>query len=211
MEFTADTVWALAVRADQINGGYAKNDVFNYDTGDAVLVKRANKILVKDWLREGAMPNEQEIEQGRECRKFFSSYTMKALMGGLNDFEKVVLKVVQKEQFTGRDLYDFAIVSSLPAAVRREQTRNELKREVFGSEALCGRVGDKIQGDILVRSCNFSSMYGKFRIVGRINESFVDFWSSFELQPERSFTIKGKIKRIRDDKTTQLNYVKVVK
>jgi len=53
MDFTADQVWGLAVRADITNGGYCKEDQWDHTKSSPELVKRANKALVKEWLREG--------------------------------------------------------------------------------------------------------------------------------------------------------------
>jgi hypothetical protein len=50
-------------------------------------------------------------------------------------------------------------------------------------------------------------MYNKFKISGRMRESFIDFWFTKPL--EGSVRIKGKIKSVRGDKTTALNYVKI--
>jgi hypothetical protein len=54
----------------------------------------------------------------------------------------------------------------------------------------------------------YSQEYGKFKIDARMGESFVDFWYTSELKGE--LKIKGKIKNLRSNKTTQLNYVKVL-
>ena len=52
MQFTAEQVWGLAVEADRINDGYLKEDL--WDTAEAgVRVKTANKVMVKQWLRDG--------------------------------------------------------------------------------------------------------------------------------------------------------------
>jgi hypothetical protein len=41
-----------------------------------------------------------------------------------------------------------------------------------------------------------------------MGEAFVDFW--FTRAVEGEVRIKGKIKALRDDKSTQLNYVKLL-
>ena len=41
-------------------------------------------------------------------------------------------------------------------------------------------------------------------------EAFVDFWHSNKQDSGTTVRVKGKIKRCRGDKTTQLNYVKIV-
>lgn len=210
MNFTADHVWALAIIADRINGGYEKNDVGSYNDKDEwVVTKTANKVMVKQWLREGGIePSEQDIAQGQECRNYFKGFLMKQLAGRLNDFEAQALRIAQKDEFTGRDMLEFAIVSCLPSSMRRDQARQEIAREIYGSTQLQGEVGQKIEAEIEVVKCHYSQMYDKFRVSARLGDSFVDFWFKQECQVGDRFNIKGKIKSIRADKTTQLNFVK---
>jgi hypothetical protein len=209
MEFTADQVWGLAVRADTLNDGYIKEAVWEVsDSGEDRKVKDPNKVLVKEWLRTGAQPTEAEIVQGREIRNSFNGLTLKAITGKISDFERTALRVAQMDEFTGRNMLEFAIISCLPATARREQGRTELKRELFASEQLSGAVGDVIVGDITVLKSYYSNDYNKFKITARMGESFIDFWHVAELAGE--VRIKGKIKAQRGDKTTQLNYVKKV-
>lgn len=208
MNFTADQVWGLAVRADTLNGGYCKEAVWGLsDSGESKLIKEANKVLVKGWLRDNIQPTNIEIQLGQKYRTYFNSFTLKALTGKINDFERQALKIAQMEEFTGRNMLEFAIVSCLPATARRDQQRNDLNREIFSSEQLIGSEGDTITGLITVISSRFNQNYNKFKIQARMGESFVDFWFSKELAGELS--IKGKIKAQRGDKTTALNYVKI--
>ena len=210
--FTADQVWGLAVRADQLNGGYCKEPVFAATATHGIdynqKIKEANKILVKQWLRENAQPTAEEIAVGQECRRYFNTFTMKLLTGKINDFEQTALKIAQKDEFTGRDMLDFAVVSCLPSVARRDQAKNDLKRDIYASEQLQGAIGDEIVGDIDVVSTRYSNEYDKWRITARMGESFVDFWYKSDIKG--TARIKGKIKNVRGDKTTQLNYVKRV-
>ncbi len=210
MEFTADQVWGLAVEADRINSGYVKDAVWGQsDSGESKLIKQANKVMVKQWLRDNRQPSAEDAEKGREYRNFFNTYTMKALMGGLSDFDKQALRIAQMDVFTGKNMLEFAIVSCLPSTARREQERTELKREVYSSEQLVGNVGDVIRGDIEVISSRYNVNYNKHKIVARMGEAFVDFWFSQNLDKGAVRTVQGKIKAVRGDKTTQLNFVKI--
>jgi hypothetical protein len=47
MQFTADQVWGLAVRADTLNNGYLKEDKWEYINDQARKISEANKVLVK--------------------------------------------------------------------------------------------------------------------------------------------------------------------
>ena len=210
--FTADQVWGLAVRADQLNGGYCKEPVFAATATHGIdynnKIKEANKILVKQWLRENAQPTADEIEVGRKCRAYFNTFTMKVLTGKINDFESTALKIAQKEQFTGSDMLDFAIVSCLPNVARVGQQRTDEKREIYQSEQLPGAVGDDVVVDITVIRSRYSPEFGKYKIYARAGLSFIDFWYKADITGD--CRIKAKIKAQRGDKTTQLNYVKKV-
>ena len=210
MQFTADQVWGAAVAADRINGGYIKEALWGpSDSGEDRKLKEANKIMVKDWLRANSFSliTAADIEQGREVRNYFNGFLLKEIAGKINDFERQALKIAQKDEFTGRDMYDFAVVSCLPAAMLRDQAKKELTTEIRFSTQLAAAVGDRIQGDIEVVKCYWNQNYGKWRVTARMGESFVDFWFGKELTGE--LRIKGKVKVQRGNKTTQLNYVKI--
>ena len=206
--FTASHVWALAVAAQRINGDYLKEPVYDFNVDQQKPVKEANKALVKKWLREGINPTtELDIAEGEECRNYIKGWLMRELAGKITDFERQALKIAQKDEFTTRDMYDFAVVSCLPSSVARDRNHQEIKREVYHSEQLVGNIGDIIVGEVTVVKSSFSQMYNKYKISGRMGESFIDFWFAAPL--EGSVRIKGKIKAVRGDKTTALNYVKI--
>lgn len=205
--FTADQVWACAAAAQRINDGYFKEPAFEPESN--TLLRKANKTMVKDWLRENNFLEvcEDDYAAGRQAREHFKSYMLLAMTGSLNDFQQTAYKIATKEEFTGRDLYDFAVISCLPSVAQRDQQRTDIKRELYSSEPLVGNEGDAIVGDITVLKSYYSQEYAKHKITARMGEAFVDFWFGKELAG--NLRIKGKIKRIRGDKTTQLNYVKI--
>ena len=207
MKFTADQVWACAAAAQRINGEYLKEDQRNHHTG--LVVKTANKLLVKAWLRDQdySQITAADITAGQTARNHFKSYTFLAIAGRLNEFQETAMKLAAKEEFTGRDMYDFAVISCLPSVAVRDAANSELKREIYTSEQLQGAVGDTIVGDITVTNSRFNSDYNRYKITARMGESFVDFWFGKELTGE--LRIKGKVKVQRGNKTTQLNYVKI--
>ena len=212
--FTADQVWGLAVAADRINEGYFKEPVWtqpdNDLTGPMVLVKDANKLLVKQWLRTNnfTVATAEDIAKGREVRNYFNGFLLKQISGKINEFEQQALRIAQMDDFTGRHMLEFAIVSCLPSVMIRDQSRNELAREVRASTQLQGAVGDKIQGEIEVVKCYYSKDYDKYRVTAKLVDSFVDFWYNSNLEAGTRLSIKAKIKSVRGDNTTQLNFVK---
>ena len=209
MIFTADQVWACAAAAQRINGDYLKEDQWENINDQARKIKTANKLLVKAWLRDQdySQVTAADIAAGQTARNHFKSYTFLAIAGRLNEFQETAMKLAAKEEFTGRDMYDFAVISCLPSVAVRDAANSELKREIYTSEQLQGAVGDTIVGDITVTNSRFNSDYNRYKITARMGESFVDFWFGKELTGE--LRIKGKIKTQRGNKTTQLNYVKI--
>lgn len=207
MQFTADQVWACAAAAQRINGEYLKEDRRDHHTG--LVVNEANKMLVKGWLRNNdfSQITAADYEAGVKARDHFKSYTLLAIAGQLNDFQQTAMRIAAKDEFTGRDMYDFAVISCLPSVAQRDAAHAELKREIFSSQPLPGAVGDTIVGDITVIRTRYSQEYGKYRMDARMGDSIVDFWHTKELQG--TVRIKGKIKQHRGNGATQLNYVKI--
>ena len=212
--FTADQVWGLAVAADRVNEGYFKEPVWTTpeDGTPPKVIKDANKLLVKQWLRTNnfTAATEADIEKGREIRNYFNGFLLKQISGKINEFEQQALRIAQMDEFTGKNMLEFAIVSCLPSVMLRDQSRNELAREVRNSTQLQGQVGDKIQGEIEVVKCYYSQEYNKYRITAKLVDSFVDFWYNTNMDAGDRVSIKGKIKSVRGDNTTQLNFVKRV-
>ena len=210
--FTADQVWGLAVAADRVNGGYFKEPVWSTpeDATPPKVIKDANKLLVKQWLRTNnfTAASEADIEKGREIRSYFNGFLLKQISGKINEFEQQALRIAQMDEFTGRNMLEFAIVSCLPSVMIRDQSRNELAREVRASTQLQGAVGDKIQGEIEIVKSYYSQEYNKFRITAKLVDSFVDFWYNTNIDAGSRVSIKAKIKSVRGDNTTQLNFVK---
>jgi len=211
MQFTADQVWACAVAAQRINGEYLKEPVWGpSDSGEDRLIKDANKLLVKQWLRTEnfSLVTAADHEQGQEIRNYFNGYLLKQISGKINEFEQTALRIAQMEEFTGRNLLEFAVISCLPSVMLRDQDRKELKNAINSSTQLTGEVGDKIQGVIDVFRCDYQQMYDKFKVQARMGDSYVSFW--FGSRVDGTVTIRAKIKAQRGDNTTQLNFVKIV-
>ena len=162
------------------------------------------------WLRTNnfTAASEADIEKGREIRNYFNGFLLKQISGKINEFEQQALRIAQMDEFTGRNMLEFAIVSCLPSVMIRDQSRNELAREVRASTQLQGAVGDKIQGEIEIVKSYYSQEYNKFRITAKLVDSFVDFWYNTNIDAGSRVSIKAKIKSVRGDNTTQLNFVK---
>lgn len=206
--FTPEQVFGAAIAAHRINDGYFKEAQFDNQTG--VKTKDANKILVKLWFSANDLSRvtAEDIEKGIELRQHFNSYVFLAIAGQLSEFQATAYKIAQRTEFTARDNLELAIASSLPSVYERDRQRKEFMEALRSSEQLTGEVGDKVQGEIVVLSSRFNFNFNKYKIQAKMVDSYIDFWYNENLTAGTVMNIKGKIKAVRDNNTTQLNYVK---
>jgi hypothetical protein len=111
--FTADQVWALAIAADRINGGYLKEPVYDFNVDQRHPIKDANKLMLKNWIRARnfTAATAADLDRGREVRHYFNGFLLKQISGKINDFEKQALRIAQMDEFNDRHSLEFAIIS----------------------------------------------------------------------------------------------------
>ena len=206
MEFTANQIWGLAVKADLLNEGYYKEAVYE-NLGYGKKLKEANKILVKQWLGENIHPTLTEITAGQQCREHFKSYIFKMITGEITSFQQNVIKILEKEVFNKNDMNDISVISCLPNQVRRDQQEIIIQSAIYNSTPLIGKEKDVVTGSITVLRSFYSDFVNKYKIHATFGNSVVDFWFSKNL--EGTLKIKGKIRFHRDNNTTSLNYVRL--
>lgn len=208
--YTAEQIFALAMAAHRINGGYFKEDQWDYNTN--TVAKRANKSMVKEWIRTNNLseitPN--DVTNGQEVRAHFHSYVFLAIAGKLNDFQQQAYKIAQMTEFTAKNGLEIAVASCLPMIYERDRQRKEFMEQLRDSTQLQGSVGDRVQGRAVVLSTRYNINFNKYKVVAKMGESFIDFWYGTAPAVGAELNIKGKIKALREDNTTQLNYVKVL-
>lgn len=210
--YSAETVWGAAMAAHRINGGYIKDTEWDYDNSPATIKRSANKLMVKEWAREGRWDavTPEDIEKGMEVRRHFNSYMFLALAGKLNDFQQQAYKIAQMTEFNERQSLELAICACLPSTYERDIAKKEFMNSLRESTQLVGNEGDKVQGEIVVLSTRYNVNFNKWLISAKMGDSYINFWYNTNIEAGTIMNIKGKIKAVRDDKTTQLNYVKKV-
>jgi hypothetical protein len=210
--YTADQIFALAMAAHRINEGYFKDDVWMPNAIPPYRAKQANKTLVKQWVRTNDFVEvtPEDILKGQLVRDHFKSYMFLAIAGKLNDFQAQAYKISQKDSFTERDSLELAIVSCLPMIYERDRQRKEFMEQLRDSTQLRGCEGDKVQGEFVVLSTRYNINFNKYKVSGKMADSFVDFWFGSAPAVGSTMLIRGKIKALRDDRSTQLNYVKII-
>jgi hypothetical protein len=210
--FTAEQVWGAVMAAHRINEGYFKEPVWDYAQDQRNPVKDANKLMVKGWIRSNDLSKvtAEDIEKGMAVRNHFNSYMFLAIAGKLNDFQQQAYKIAQMSEFKARDGLELAIASCLPMIYERDRAKKEFMEQLRDSTQLTGNVGDAVSGEIVVLDSRYNVNFNKWKISAKLVDSYVDFWYNKTIAKGTVLRIKGKIKAMRGDNTTQLNYVKQV-
>jgi hypothetical protein len=133
-----------------------------------------------------------------------------AIAGKLNDFQAQAYKISQKDSFTERDGLEIAVASCLPMVYEKDRAKKEFMEALRDSTQLTGTMGDRIEGEIIVLDSRYNVNFNKWKISAKMVDSYIDFWYNKNIAKGTVLRIKGKIKAMRGDNTTQLNYVKEV-
>lgn len=208
--FTAEQVWGAVMAAHRINDGYFKEPVWDYNVDQRAPVKDANKLMVRNWLRSNDLSKvtADDIERGMTVRAHFNSYMFLAIAGKLNDFQQQAYKISQMTEFKARQSLELAVASCLPMIYEKDRARKEFMEQLRNSTQLTGNVGDRVEGEIVVLDTRFNVNFNKWKIQAKMVDSYIDFWYNTNIAKGTVLRIKGKIKAVRGDNTTQLNYVK---
>jgi hypothetical protein len=209
-------VWAAACAAQRVNGEYLKADknAWNPDTGQITCLKRRNREIMTEFLRNPDTITAQDREQGTKVRLFLQNdLTFRALKGRLNDFDQATSKVLAVEDKFDSVLhrYELAIVACLPAsAVRSEKRSTADERVKFARGGLIGQPGAKVSANVEVLSAVYSNNYNCWFIKGLTDQDQPVFFSYREgMGAGTHLTVQGTVKAHRDN-LTQLNRVKVL-
>ena len=208
--YSVADVFAAAAAAHRMNGSYLKSDdiTFHEDGGHTVN-KVANKTLVHQFLKGELGMSLEDHEMGDKVMQFCRSLTFKLLTDKrLSDFEQAMLTIVEKS--TTDSNYDMAVVASLPASYERSLVRAEQNvrlREAGG--CIAADVGSKVELDIEVVRCNYSNEWGVFYVTAITESGVVYFARNNQIEVGSKVSIKGKVKRHKEDRT-QLSHVKLI-
>jgi hypothetical protein len=214
--YSVSDVWAAACAAQRVNGGYFKEFVYEWDetAGMQKLAKRRNRDVMLEFLQNPDRILVDDIEAGEKLREYLEQdITFRALKGQLTDFDNSTKQclAVKDRFYTVSNRYELAVVAALPNSARRSQERQTADQRIqFAQGGLVGKPGDQVTVNIEVIRSFYKKEFNIFFITGITDQDQVvtfGFKENFDLGT--SITIRGKVKSHRD-KTTQLNYAKVL-
>jgi hypothetical protein len=219
VEYSAEQVWAAAVAATRINGGYLKDAEMQYQDSAGnplatpIELKQSNKHLMRDILAYESKfsTKPEDVVEGNACRAHFQGLLFKELAGHLtNGFLKAIFQNANRETFLSNQFIELAQIAAAPNGWKRDVKREEIIAKA-GEGQHIGHLGDKVAGEVEITQSNFSQNYGIFFNHGFMGPNAVFFANKEGLEPGKKFNIKGTVKAHRDNNVTQLNRVKVEK
>lgn len=219
--YTASQVWAAACAAQRINNGYLKDPDMEYNDPQGnpivppILKRQANKHLMRDLLANQPVNaafsiTAQDIADGEACRAHYQGLLFKKLAGELKSgFLEAVFENANTEEFKSNEYVPLAQIAAAPAGWKRDTLREVIKERAADGDYL-GAVGEKVEGEVEITQSNYSANYGIYFNSGFINGNHVFFAHKTGLKIGDKVRVKGTIKALRDNNTTQLNRVKIV-
>lgn len=187
----------------------------------AVIESSINPLLIGHFSAIESMTDELEKNNNlpldraeRAIEEVIYGIEMDILRGkSISEFTKSLHRALSSGVATS---YQFSLLSKVPTMVKQFQAKNRIAELALGSEYV-GTVGGKVEFTAtVIDSRNIRWAGGSFNstvVVDENNNLYV--FGSKSLLEEKSYTIKGKIKKhevspfLSNAKTTQLHYVKV--
>jgi hypothetical protein len=203
LNINADVVWGAACQAHRLNQGYIK-------VSEDAPAGQTNRNLVMQFIADPTQITPEDIEQGKQARKFFQAYTFKILKGiKLSEFDNTAMLIANRDTIDTN--FDIAILTSLPSSYERGIKRQTVDQRIsFAKGGLIGRVGDKMSPTVEVLKSFYSQQWNTNYVTGITSDDQVLFFAFKQpLEVGKQFNIFGTVKAHRDN-VTQLNRVKIL-
>lgn len=212
--YPAQDAWSAAAAATRINGGYLKEDKFEYVEGQGLVrTAEANKVMVRKMLEEGQGWADEDVVRGAEACTYWQGGLIKLMAGTAGCFETSAISIAGKD--TIESAYELAVLSSLVASAERGAKRDEVNHVKSLSDSVhVGKIGEHFRlANVEVIATYYVQSYNKFRIEVKCDGNLYTWWSNKAYKAGDVTSVKGKVKahiidRGTNTKVTQLNYVK---
>jgi len=216
-EIPVDEVFAAACAAQRINGGYLKEDAYEFvqgeDGADYRRTAHANKVLMRQLLTDRSHEvTSGDREEAEAVRGYWKLKLFAVLSGNASGYVSRAVECAGFESVRANDLQALGFIASLPIGYANgmvRDRRDEAKQDALMLSEHFGTVGERITGRVRVIDCIYSHNYLCHFVTGSMGNNMVMWSSRNTVEAEREFDLVGKVKRHRDGNVTQLNYVKL--
>lgn len=204
--FSQEQVWAGAVMAYKLNGGYYNKTRCFYEGSLNKHQRRSNTALIMSALKEESDFDSELIKQGQTVRSYLSRiYTGKSLASTLNEFESKDAGLLSKTEFGTDDVFDVANVARLIQRYEEFLATEHCLSRV--PENCIGEIKQRKDFDITVVSSTYSTKYDSYIVKGIVNDKVpVMFFYKKPLENNITVSARATVKRYSPD-IVQLNRV----
>lgn len=204
LNYNASDVWAAACAAQRINRSYIK--ILDQDAPEDM---QTNRSIVIGLLADPTMISVDDFVQGEKVRAYYKGFTFKILQGiKMSDFDNTAMVIANRDEIT--ELYDLAVITSLPSCYLRSKVRDDGERRLRDADGgFIGQPGDKVTESLEVIRCVFSNNFNVHFVTGLTpNNEAVFFSYRDKIAIGTNILVQGTVKAHRDD-STQLTRTKV--
>lgn len=226
----ADEVWAAAAAAQRINGNYFNSR--NYVIKDDILVQvwsnkelmlyllaNENAVRYNDFdpstlaaLAQGI--TDQDRQDGIAARSYWQLKLFAVFQDTATEFVRSAVNAANLDEIGIGKGSSIGLIACLPQSYAKGLKRDrldEIKHEAALTSQHFGVVGQKINGNLEIIDCVFSTKYLCYFVTGKFGDNIVRFSNNNQkpVEPGKTYKFVGKVKAHRDDNVTQLNYVRL--
>jgi hypothetical protein len=213
--YSVDDVWAAAVLADQVNGGYIKDTEYRMDEdGRQHVVRETNRFIVMDTLQNHPerITDDLRIEGMMLRDQLAQDLTLRTLKGTTTDFDNSIRQVlaVTDRMFTVTHRFELAVIPSLPRSMRETVRRADVDAVLRECGPISAVPNSKVELEVRVVKSFYSRNYNVYFITAVTKDQGAVM---FSLKENFAFNTELKIRgnvREHADKLTRLNRVKVL-
>jgi hypothetical protein len=213
--YAADDVWAAAVLADQVNGGYVKDTEYRMDeNGRQHVVRETNRFIVMDTLQNHPerITDDLRIEGMMLRDQLAQDLTLRTLKGTTTQFDNSIRQVlaVTDRMYTVTHRFEMAVIPSLPRSMRETVRRADVDAVLRECSPISAVPNSKVELEVRVVKSFYSRNYNVYFITAVTEDQGAVM---FSLKENFAFNTELKIRgnvREHADKLTRLNRVKVL-
>jgi hypothetical protein len=213
--YAVDDVWAAAVLADQVNGGYVKLTEYRIDEdGRQHVVRETNRFIVMDTLQNHPerITDDLRIEGMILRDQLAQDLTLRTLKGTTTDFDNSIRQVlaVTDRMYTVTHRFEMAVIPSLPQSMRETVRRADVDAVLRECGPISAVPDSKVELEVRVVKSFYSRNYNVYFITAVTKDQGAVM---FSLKENFAFNTELKIRgnvREHADTLTRLNRVKVL-
>lgn len=218
LNLNAENVWVAAAVAHRLNGGYLKEDRYDYETETTQHSNRAlmKGILVNLWANSkpeyAALP--EDVALAATARAHYANNLVALLNDSTSGFLKSAIKAAAAERVDSN--LEIGLIASLIKCYLADIERTKVNdaKEALGSVHV-GSIKEKIcYGAPEILECRFVDSVGSWSVEAVAKNNLFKWWSNDKVELGVHRELTGRVKRHEKDyrtgvPVTALNYVKI--